>query len=59
MPGPIMVGPPHQPQLDEAKQKIVEERATKVLKALEGLPIADVPLVFNKAHEMVMKRTKV
>ena len=54
-----MVGPPTQPQLDVAKQKIITETAKKVVAVLKGMPIADVGLVFNEAHKMVMNDTKV
>ena len=59
MPGPIMMGPPTQPQMNVAKQKIVKEKAEAIVKVLKGVPIADVGLIFNEAHQTIMNKTKV
>lgn len=54
-----MMGPPTKPQMDIAKQKIVTEKAKAVIKVLKGMPVADVGLVFNEAHQTIMSDTKV
>ncbi len=59
MPGQMMMGPPTQPQLDVAKQKIVDEKAKAIIEILKGVPIADVGLVFNETHKMILNETKV
>ncbi|MHA1852539.1 MAG: hypothetical protein ACTSUF_03420 [Candidatus Heimdallarchaeaceae archaeon] len=48
-----------QPQINEVKQKYIEEKAKSVVKALKGVPIADIGLVFNTAQQMIMKKCKV
>jgi len=56
MPGPVMMGPPKPPQLDEARKKIVDDYAEKVYEVLEGLPIGDINHVFMSVNELIMKK---
>ena len=59
MPGPVMMGPPTRPQMDSAKQKIVTEKAKAIIEILKGMPVADVGLVFNEAHQIILSETKI
>jgi hypothetical protein len=51
-----MMGPPN---VDEKKQKFIEEKAQAVVEALSGVSVADVGAVFMAAQGIIMNKCKV